>query len=605
MDKTKNKTILKNNLYILKIFANISFKYMIVTFFIKLISIYDTIISIYLIRYLINVAINKNVSIKKVFIELGIICVSYILIRTIESTYNNKFLPVQQIEFRKKFCTEMFKKTVGLDYSIYENPEYFNQYSYVLEEAENRFFSVFDCVSDFIVDIIQICFVVSSVVFVFKEWIIVLFPIIIIVANTFLFTKVSRYIFDRNQENILYNRKINYVKRVFYLRDYAKELRITNISSTLYDIFEKASNDSSKVYVRYSKKIVIVNFLLSFLYQVFSRFGLLLYLFIKVYLDIISVADFSGLYSAANSLLVSFQSLSDVVKRFYDNDLYIRKFREFDSLSIKRKEEGIKIDLMKLPWNEIIINNIHFSYDGVNDILKGISFKIKRGEKIAIVGDNGAGKTTLIDILLGLYSPQKGNIMIDDIPITDVDTQTYFGNFGVVPQFFNLYATTLANNILMDSYKIEDEKKIIDALKCSELDQKIMSWQEGIHSQITREFNEEGIYLSGGEMQKVAIARVFVNKRPIILLDEPSSAIDPISEYNIFRTIFSVFKDETIIFISHRLYVTTLSDRILVMENGKIIEEGNHDMLLSQRGRYSELYKATTENYRINESDKC
>lgn len=329
-----------------------------------------------------------------------------------------------------------------------------------------------------------------------------------------------------------------------------------------------------------------------------------MHLFVKVYLNIISVADFSGLYSAANSLLASFQSVSDVVKRFYDNDLYIRKYREFDNLSVKQNEEGIKIDLKNLPWKEISINDIHFSYDGVNDILKGISLKIKKGEKIAIVGDNGAGKTTLMEILLGLYSPQKGSIMIDDIPITDVDDQTYFCNFGVVPQYFNIYATTLANNILMDSYEKEDEKKIIDALKCSELYPKISSWQEGIYSQLTKEFTEEGMYLSGGEMQKVAIARVFVNKKPIILLDEPSSAIDPISEYNIFKMIFTVFKDETVIFISHRLYVTTLSDRILVMENGKIIEEGNHDMLLSRNGRYSELYKATTENYRINENDK-
>lgn len=130
-----------------------------------------------------------------------------------------------------------------------------------------------------------------------------------------------------------------------------------------------------------------------------------------------------------------------------------------------------------------------------------------------------------------------------------------------------------------------------------------MSWKEGIQSQLTREFSEEGIYLSGGEMQKVAIARAFVNKKPIILLDEPSSAIDPISEYNIFKTIFTVFSEETIIFISHRLYVTTLSDRILVMEKGKIIEEGNHETLLKKNGKYSELYKATTENYRIRKND--
>lgn len=595
--------MLKNNIYILKKICNTSFKYMLVTFLIKLINVYDTIISIYLIRHLINVAIYKNVSIKKISIELVAICLSYIFIRTIESVYNNKFLPVQQLEFKKKFCTEMFKKTVQLDYSIYENPEYFNEYSYVLAEAENRFFSVYDCVSDFIVQIIQICFVVSSVVFVFKEWIIVFFPIIIIVANTFLFTKVSGIIFDRNQENIQYNRKIDYVKRVFYLRDYAKELRITNISSTLYEVFDKACDDSSKVYERYSKKIVSTNFLLSFLYQVFSRFGLLLYLFIKVYLNIISVADFSALYSAASSLLASFQSVSDVVKRLYDNDLFIRKYKEFDSLPVKGKEEGIKINLKELPWKEISINNIHFAYDGFNDVLKGISLKIKRGEKIAIVGDNGAGKTTLMDILLGLYSPQKGNVTIDDISITDVDSQAYFHNFGVVPQCFNIYATTLANNILMDSYKTENEKKIIDALKCSELYPKVMSWKEGIQSQLTREFSEEGIYLSGGEMQKVAIARAFVNKKPIILLDEPSSAIDPISEYNIFKTIFTVFSEETIIFISHRLYVTTLSDRILVMEKGKIIEEGNHETLLKKNGKYSELYKATTENYRIRKND--
>ena len=157
----------------------------------------------------------------------------------------------------------------------------------------------------------------------------------------------------------------------------------------------------------------------------------------------------------------------------------------------------------------------------------------------------------------------------------------------------------MSENILLDFGQADSASAIKEALKKVELSDKIKDLKDGLDCQMTKEFDENGLVLSGGEMQKIAIARIFVNHRPVIIMDEPSSALDPVSEYHIFKNVFEFFKGDTIIFISHRLYVSALSDRVVVMENGRIIEEGTHKELLAMHGRYETLYKVSTENYKM------
>lgn len=226
-------------------------------------------------------------------------------------------------------------------------------------------------------------------------------------------------------------------------------------------------------------------------------------------------------------------------------------------------------------------------------ILKDINLKINAGEKVAIVGLNGAGKTTLIKLLLRLYDPVSGNIEIDNIDIKNYDLEYYRKGFGVVFQDYNLYAATLSENILMD--EISDKTAVKYAIEKSGLSNKNIDSD----SNITREFDDNGTVFSGGESQRVAIARVFARPFHTLILDEPSSALDPVAEYNFNKILLEASGGKTVIFISHRLSTTQIADRIVMIENGEIIESGTHQELMKKNGKYSVMFNMQAEKYRI------
>ncbi|MDE6640326.1 MAG: ABC transporter ATP-binding protein/permease, partial [Acetatifactor sp.] len=396
-----------------------------------------------------------------------------------------------------------------------------------------------------------------------------------------------------------HERKREYVKRVFYLSDYAKELRLNQeVSGVLFDRFEEANEEVYQVEKRNANR----RFFLSFMRRYVSNgfFSDVLYISYLVFQATVRKAlSFSSvaiLYNSFGRLKRGMSIFTDVYPFACETSLYVQKMRDF--LGFEPKIVSEKGLLPAEGAKEIKLQGVSFAYrkeDG--DLLKDISLHIKPGQKIALVGYNGAGKTTLVKLLMRLYDVDKGRILADGTDIRDYQVEKYRESIGTVFQDFRIFAGNVRENVLMNIADDCEEEPIRQALSESGLLEKIQEMRDGLDTQLTTEIMEKGVNLSGGESQKLAIARVFYQKAGLMILDEPSSALDPIAEYQLNHAMLKATKDKTVIFISHRLSTTRLADHIIMLEKGRIAEQGTHEELLKTGGKYAQMWRVQAGAY--------
>lgn len=277
---------------------------------------------------------------------------------------------------------------------------------------------------------------------------------------------------------------------------------------------------------------------------------------------------------------------------------YEQVLRENSTLSKSNTLSEINIDFAKA---NIKFENVSFMYpDATEYVLKNITFDIIAGKKYAIVGLNGSGKTTIIKLILRIYSPTSGKITLNGIDINQIPYRQYISKIACVMQDFALFAYSIKENVIFDG--IFDETRFRDCINKSGLKEKISSLPYDINTSLYRELDEEGIEFSGGEGQKLAMARALYKKADIMILDEPTSALDPIAEYELFMRFNDITDNKTTIYISHRLSSTKFCDEIIVIHNNEIAERGNHQMLIENGGLYASLYASQAKYYQENEA---
>ncbi len=250
--------------------------------------------------------------------------------------------------------------------------------------------------------------------------------------------------------------------------------------------------------------------------------------------------------------------------------------------------------------HRLTLKNVSFTYEGqTKPVLKNISLDIPAGQKVAFVGHNGAGKSTLVKLIMRLYDVTEGEILLDGVNIKDYKLSEYRHRFGTIFQDFKIFAADIEENVLLHPAENEKDSEIAqNAIKASGLWDKVEGLEKGMKTQLTREFDDEGTILSGGEFQKIAVARVFAKQSSIAILDEPSSALDPISEYEMFENMMTACKDKTVMFISHRLSSAVNADIIYLLEQGEIAEQGTHSELMNKGGKYAQMFEMQSKQYR-------
>jgi ABC-type multidrug transport system, ATPase and permease components len=503
------------------------------------------------------------------------------------------YRPKMQERLFKNLQFKIYKKAVDIDLKCYDDPEYYNDFIWALNESNKRVDEVLETVDNLFKSIATL--VMCGIFMLSYDIMGIIFVAVAFIGTYFINKKINKLQF--NYELILrpIKRERDYINRVFYLKDYAKEIRLSNIKEKLYKDYDKVNNEMVNIIKRYTNKIFLLNFISNFFLNSFIFDGL--YIIYLLYRTIVSYALSYGtmvtLYQSSVQLKNAVKSFTSALPRFQQNSLYIERLKVFLSYEPQIIDGHEKITKEQ---SSIILKDVSFSYNkNSTPILKNINMIIRPKEKIAIVGHNGAGKTTLVNLLLRLYDVSDGSILYDGINIDNYKVADYRGKFSTVLQDYQIFASTIAHNVVQDSNY--DEDKIVNSLKISGFYEKFKQLNKGINTVLTKEFDNEGVELSGGESQKLAIARTIYKDSEIIILDEPSSALDPISEYYLNQMILEYFKDKTVIFISHRLSTTRMADRIYLFENGIITEQGNHNELMKLNGNYAKMFSLQAKRY--------
>lgn len=501
-------------------------------------------------------------------------------------------LPIVQ----KKLKEMLYEKAGRVDLSCYDDVEYYNDFMLSVSEADNA-----DSRAE---QLLRMCFGGATVLlcygafFVTQDVASILFVLVSFGLRTLFSNLLNKWRYKIRQTENPLERKREYVKRVFYLKQYAKELRLNKEASrSMHEEFDRVNEELYLLHKKMGKKSFLLDFTAKYLMSDFALDIIyVLYLIIKAVLW--ASISFSGvvvLYNSAANLRRGFGIMADIGPYAVETGLYVEKIRSFlekESAIVNRKSREIPKGA-----GELECRGVSFGYRKDKLILRDINLKIRAREKVALVGYNGAGKTTLIKLLLRLYDPTEGAIFLDGVDIRNYDVEEYRRYIGVVFQDFQLFAATAAENIVMDRLGKGYEKAALEAAKRSGFLEKLETLSKGLHQELTREFSEDGVELSGGEEQKLAAARAFYKEAGIVFLDEPSSALDPLAEYRLNRAMQEVAKEKTVLSISHRLSTTRDADFIYVMEQGHIIEQGTHEELVTRQGVYAVMWEVQAGRY--------
>jgi ATP-binding cassette subfamily B protein len=426
-------------------------------------------------------------------------------------------------------------------------------------------------------------------------------PLILVMSVLYFFQR--RYYFKKDfkwqtsDEHVMGRRKSYWTSSMLADTRNIGEISITGAFKYLDNIFSKFFNYYNEGYAKIMRDSSLSGFLLTILSNIIILFGYL-QVFARLLLKRISIGDTTFYMSSINNFYDGIQSFFAEVVVFRDFVMKAREVYNFFELKPVVKDGDIKLPrLEEAP--EIEVKNISFHYpNSKKKIFDKFSLRIKPGEKIAIVGANGAGKTTLVKLLSRIYDPQEGQILVNGIDLRDIKLNDWYKNLGVLFQEYNFYGQLTAeeNIYLGKPVKEMDRGKIIEAAKNADAHDFILKYDKGYKTIMSERF-EGGIRPSNGQRQKIAIARFFYRNAPVAIFDEPTSAIDAESEYRIFNRIYDFFKNKTVVIISHRFSTVRNADRIIVLDEGKIVEEGTHEELVKKKGKYFSAFTKQAEGY--------
>ncbi|MGN0998152.1 MAG: ABC transporter ATP-binding protein [Faecousia sp.] len=430
----------------------------------------------------------------------------------------------------------------------------------------------------------------------------------VVIATTaggyFVNKHINEWGYRHRDEEQAYLKKMGYVKKVDTQRVFAKDIRIFGLRQWLDDVWFSTMN-LYRAFVARREKIYIWTNIVDLLLALLRNGIAYAYLIYLTLTRGMSAADFLLYFSAASGFTQWVTGILDQFSALHKESLEISTVREFLEWPEPFKfEDGEPLTPERGKGYEIRLENVSFRYpEAEKDTLKDISLTIHPGEKLAIVGLNGAGKTTLVKLVCGFLDPTEGRVLLNGEDIRKFNRRDYYALFSAVFQDFSMLEASVAENVAQQVEGI-DEARVRACLEQAGLTEKIQSLPDGIQTKLGRQVYEDGVELSGGQTQRLMLARALYKDGSILALDEPTAALDPIAEDDIYRKYNEMTAGKTSLFISHRLASTRFCDRILFLADGVIAEEGTHESLLALGGGYAKLFEVQSRYYQEG-GDRC
>ena len=583
----------------------------------QIVSSADIFINLYLVKLIINAFVKGKTKEEILFLCLIALISNFVLIlikRFSEETQTNRF---RIILYKRDM--EINKKTMKLDYEFLEDTdlqlgltkmrEYDNFGNYGIYHVGRHFGAIINSVLTFIFAIIFSInlFTMQSELIPIANWLWNTIFILLFFSFSLISILASKKFNIKMQA--MFDKDVVFLNRL--LREYmkinddyksGKDVRLYNYN-LLTSVLKNSNNNVKNFYNRMSHNLFKCN-IQTGLMTIFSSLLVYFYAGFKAYYGLIELGDivqYTGIaVLTADAVTLIIMSISSL----YANKDYFKTIFDYLNLSNGKYEGSLPIEKRDDNEYEFEFKNVGFKYPKTSKyVLQNVNLKFKIGQRLAIVGMNGSGKTTLIKLLTRFYDPTDGEILLNGINIQKYDYNEYLDIFSVVFQDFKLFSFMLGQNI---SASMEyDEKRAEEALTKAGFEKTLQKMPQGLKTYLYQDYEEGGIEISGGEAQKIAMARAIYKDSPFIILDEPTAALDPISEFEIYSKFDTIIGNKTAVYISHRLSSCKFCDEIAVFDEGKLVQHGSHDALLQNKeGKYHELWNAQAQYYKEEEIEK-
>lgn len=493
----------------------------------------------------------------------------------------------------------IFKKASEVDVACYEDPVFYDSYKRATDILNSGFFLGY-CLqfARVIANLLSLILIVGVVATIDKAYLIFLSPVSIVFVVEII---KSKLIYKKDLSMTSNNRIKAYAQRTVFLKDFSKDVRCSNIFGVMLRNYQRAVDDNVRIIKTYGKKLFFFSMTGSIFGELVPIVGTYALASYKFYNNAgADISGFSVVLSAINSVRTcaediarSFAELSNMALYFQN----LRDFFEYEPKIVSGEKQAGELETLE-------VKNVSFKYPHSEKYsLKNVNIKIEKGQTVALVGVNGAGKSTLVKLLLRFYDPTEGEILYNGVNIKEYDVLSLRSKIATVFQDYKTFALSVAENVMCRECDENDKIQAEQMLKRSGAWDKIATLEDGVDTVLTREFDDNGAGLSGGENQKLAVARMFAKDFELAILDEPSSALDPIAEYKMYENLIAATENKTVIYISHRLSSAVLSDKIFVLDGGTVSESGSHAELMARGGKYSRMFTLQASSYNREDGD--